>query len=61
MRPRQDIIDALARPRTQFDNRHLDSIVNRLRRKIESCSGSTAPVRVVYGVGYVFTEPCLPG
>lgn len=54
---REDLVVRLARPRVQFDNRHLDAVVSRLRRKIGGGTGREAPIRAVYGVGYTFTEP----
>ena len=54
---REDLVVRLARPRVQFDNRHLDAVVSRLRRKIGGGTGREAPIRSVYGIGYTFTEP----
>lgn len=53
--PREALVEALARPKSNFDNRHLDAVVSRLRRKIEDRSKLQAPIHVVYGVGYTFT------
>lgn len=52
---RDELLDTLARPKANFDNRHLDAVVSRLRRKIEHHSKLQAPIKVVYGVGYTFT------
>ncbi|HVW54086.1 MAG TPA: response regulator transcription factor [Rhizobiaceae bacterium] len=52
---REELMDILTRPRSSFDNRHLDAVVSRLRRKIELHSKLPAPIKVVYGVGYTFT------
>lgn len=52
---RQELVDALTRPNWPFDNRHLDGVVSRLRRKIEEGVALPAPIKVVYGVGYTFT------
>lgn len=52
---REELSDALARPNWPFDNRHLDAVVSRLRRKIEDRINLPAPIKVVYGVGYTFT------
>lgn len=52
---RKDLIEILMRPRSNFDNRHLDAVVSRLRRKIEQNLQVPAPIKVVYGVGYTFT------
>ena len=57
--PREDLVETLARPRSTFDNRHLDAIVSRLRRKLEEHTNLPAPIRVVYGVGYTFTAPVV--
>ncbi|MDE1149902.1 MAG: response regulator transcription factor [Azospirillaceae bacterium] len=49
---------AEARGRTaQSDDRNIDAMVNRLRRKIEGLSGLEAPIRVIYGSGYTFAGP----
>lgn len=52
---REQLMEILMRPRSNFDNRHLDAVVSRLRRKIELHSKLPAPIKVVYGVGYTFT------
>lgn len=52
---REELVEALTRPKSSFDNRHLDAVVSRLRRKIEHHSKLQAPIKVVYGVGYTFT------
>ncbi|OHV77300.1 response regulator transcription factor [Rhizobium sp. LCM 4573] len=56
---REDLVEMLARPRSSFGNRHLDAIVSRLRRKIEDRADVTAPIKLVYGVGYTFTASAL--
>lgn len=53
--PRDEIVTALARPGGHFDNRHLDAIVSRLRRKFERTTKIPSALKVVYGVGYTFT------
>ena len=40
-----------------YDNRRLDSIVSRLRRKIRIVYPLSQPIKVVHSVGYVFIEP----
>lgn len=52
---RVELVEALTRPNWPFDNRHLDAVVSRLRRKIEAGVKLQAPIEVVYGVGYTFT------
>lgn len=52
---REELVDVLARPPSTFDNRHLDAVVSQLRRKIEATTNLPAPIKAVYGVGYMFT------
>lgn len=56
---REELMETLTRPRSSFDNRHLDAVVSRLRRKIELHSKLLAPIKVVYGVGYTFTATAI--
>lgn len=51
--PRCRIAVALPRPKDSSD-RSLDTLLKRLRKKIETGAGSDLPVNVVYGVGYCF-------
>lgn len=53
--PREELIRALGRPSMRFNERNLDEVVRRLRRKAEQASGMKIPIRVVYGTGYCFT------
>lgn len=55
--PRDELVTALARPGGYFDDRHLDAIVSRLRRKFERTTNLPCAIKVVYGVGYTFTAP----
>lgn len=52
---REELVETLARQRSNFDRRHLDAVVSRLRRKIEQHSKLEAPIKVIYGVGYTFS------
>ncbi|HVH48778.1 MAG TPA: response regulator transcription factor [Sphingomicrobium sp.] len=52
---RDELVTALARPGGHFDNRHLDAVVSRLRRKFERATNIPSAIKVVYGVGYTFT------
>jgi len=54
---RQKLATAVARPQTSFDDRHLDAVVSRLRKKIETETGGKSPIRAAYGVGYAFSAP----
>lgn len=58
---RDDIVAALARPGGHFDNRHLDAVVGRLRRKFERTTNLPPAIKVVYGVGYTFTADIAMG
>jgi two-component system, OmpR family, response regulator len=56
---REELVGAIARPAAHFDNRHLDAVVSRLRRKIGERTNLQGPIKVVYGVGYTFTAPSV--
>lgn len=56
---REELVQSIARPRAHFDNRHLDAVVSRLRRKIAEHTGLQVPIMVVYGVGYTFTATAV--
>ncbi len=51
---RDELAGLLSNRQTQFDNRHLDAVVSRLRRKIQDHIDAVAPINSVYGVGYSF-------
>lgn len=52
----RDSINAkLGKPRLDADNRSLDVLMSRIRRKIETITGQTLPLRAARGTGYVFT------
>jgi two-component system, OmpR family, response regulator len=57
---RTELISALRRPSMRFNERNLDEVVRRLRRKVEQDSGLTIPIRVVYGIGYSFIGDTKP-
>ncbi|MET0240253.1 MAG: response regulator transcription factor [Sphingobium sp.] len=51
----RDVINArLGKPRLPADNRSLDVLVSRVRRKIETSTGIALPLRSARGSGYVF-------
>lgn len=54
---RDELSQILSRRQTQFDNRHLDAVVSRLRRKIIGNTSVEQPIKSVYGVGYSFGAP----
>ncbi|MCA1298108.1 response regulator transcription factor [Stappia indica] len=56
---RENLARLLANRQTHFDNRHLDAVVSRLRRKIQDHTGAEPPIKSVYGVGYSFSANCI--
>ncbi|MBK3732939.1 DNA-binding response OmpR family regulator [Azospirillum brasilense] len=54
---RDQISVALYNRRWNPDDRSIDTVVGRLRHKVENAIGETAPVKSVHGVGYVFSAP----
>lgn len=56
---RDRLVETIARPGTHLDNRHLDTVISRLRRKIGEQTSLRVPIKVVYGVGYTFTAPAV--
>lgn len=56
--PRRDIIAvAFGQDPASYDNRRLEAIVSRLRRKLQGVHAVSQPIKVVHSVGYVFTDP----
>jgi len=55
--PRDEIARVLSRPSLRAEDRSIDALVRRLRRKIEDVSGGEAPIKMVYGIGYSFSAP----
>ncbi|MBP2310812.1 response regulator transcription factor [Azospirillum soli] len=54
---RDQISMALYGRRWNPDDRSIDTVVGRLRHKIEGAIGGPAPLKSVHGVGYVFSAP----
>ncbi len=52
---REELASALSRRQTNFENRHLDAVASRLRRKITNHTNTEAPIKSVYGIGYSFS------
>jgi two-component system phosphate regulon response regulator OmpR len=52
---RSSLVKAMAKPDTETNRRNLDTLARRLRRKVESQTGTPLPLASVYGEGYVFT------
>ncbi|GAA0693132.1 two-component system response regulator PhoP [Marinobacterium maritimum] len=54
--PRAELVSGLGEDYLQYDERRLEQIMSRLRKKIrEYCDAS--PIKAVRGRGYVFSEP----
>lgn len=54
---RDQISQALYNRRWNPDDRSIDTVVGRLRHKVEAAIGASAPLKSVHGVGYVFSAP----
>ncbi|MBP2227567.1 DNA-binding response OmpR family regulator [Azospirillum agricola] len=54
---RDQISQALYSRRWNPEDRSIDTVVGRLRHKVEGAIGGTAPLKSVHGVGYVFSAP----
>ena len=53
--PRESIAAALGKAKSDPEDRSIDAILTRLRRKTEETAGIPLPIRSVRGVGYAFT------
>lgn len=54
--PRSRLVESLGEDYLQYDERRLEQIMSRLRKKIQKHSRSS-PIKAVRGRGYVFCEP----
>lgn len=54
---RKELIEALGGDWITYDERRLEAIISRLRKKIAGITGKEAPLRALRGVGYSFLEP----
>lgn len=54
---RKELIQALGADWITYDERRLEAIISRLRKKIAGITGKEAPLRALRGVGYSFLEP----
>ena len=55
--PRADLRTELGYDADPAGDRNLDAVIRRLRRKIESATGTPAPIQTVHGHGYLFSAP----
>ncbi|HEX7850876.1 MAG TPA: response regulator transcription factor [Sphingomonas sp.] len=53
--PRADLRAELGYEADPAGDKNLDAVIRRLRRKIESATGSPAPIQTVHGQGYLFS------
>ena len=54
---REDIACALGKTVGSYDDRSIDAVMARLRRKVQTAAGESLPIRAVRSVGYVFAAP----
>jgi DNA-binding response OmpR family regulator len=54
---RREIVEAFGHDYRHYDERRLEAIVSRLRRKLEPFHGGTTPLQTAHGFGYAFTAP----
>ena len=58
-RPRHDLLAHFGKPSGAAEDRSIDVMISRLRRKVEDASSSRLPLRSARGEGYVFASPAL--
>lgn len=56
---RETIIEQLGYGDVEYASRAMDSLVRRLRRKIESSTRCEPPIRTVHAIGYCFSAPVI--
>jgi DNA-binding response OmpR family regulator len=54
---RREIVAAFGHDYRHYDERRLEAIVSRLRRKLEPHQGVSKPLQTAHGFGYAFTAP----
>lgn len=54
---RDSILAALGYGDDEYANRAMDSLVRRLRRKVEAIWGVQSPIKSIHSVGYCFSSP----
>lgn len=52
---RENLIEHLGYGDIEYANRAMDSLVRRLRRKIETSTGFEPPIRTIHAIGYCFS------
>ncbi len=53
---RRQLIDQLGKDAATYDDRNLDALVLRLRRKVRELTEEDLPLKTVHGAGYVLSE-----
>ncbi len=53
---RRELVEALGEDWLLYDERRLEAVISRLRRKIADTTGADAPLRTLRGFGYTFLE-----
>ncbi|MGB8423823.1 response regulator transcription factor [Paraburkholderia sp.] len=56
---RQEIVAEFGLDYRHYDERRLEAIVSRLRRKLEPHQGGSKPLQTAHGFGYAFTAPAI--
>lgn len=56
---RRQLIEGLGHNYMNFDERRLETLVSRLRRKITAATGIEGTIRAMRGEGYLFVEPLI--
>ena len=56
---REEILDGLGYRQDEFADRALNSLVLRLRKKIELAIDAESPIRTAHGVGFFFSSPLV--
>ncbi len=54
---RRKLVEGLGGKFLDFDQRRLETLISRLRRKIEAESGVSGSIRAIRGDGYLFSQP----
>ena len=53
---RRQIVDALGKDAVSYDERNLDALILRLRKKVAEVTDEPLPVKTVHGQGYAITQ-----
>lgn len=53
---RRQIVDALGKDAVSYDERNLDALILRLRKKVAEVTNEPLPVKTVHGQGYAITQ-----